>query len=182
MLSASLDLTQFHARVAQSSAALNRDMEQAVRRAAERGRDKAKQGSFKDVTGNLRRGISAEIVGWSGSTYRWSFRTNSTYALFVEEPTQAHWIYPKAPYNAKKTSLQPGQTRRGRGPGPHEYVVGRGQFLRWTVDGTSHFARRVFHPGTTGVWFMRSAEAWSPTFLRQSFTEQGFAQLRAVWN
>ena len=182
MLSIEVDLTQFHERVKASAKAINDDMERAVKRAAEMGRDKAKAGGFKDQTGNLRSGITAQVLGWSGSTYRWDFRTTSTYARFVEEPTREHWIYPKAGYNAKTGTLEPGQTRRARGKGPHEHIVGRGQFLRWKGgDGQSHFARQVFHPGTMGFWFMRSAEANSPRFLREAFRD-GFVSLQAVWN
>jgi hypothetical protein len=180
MLTAGLDLSQFQRRVSESKLAINRDVERCVQKAAEAGRDKAKQGLFKDRTGELRRGITAQIVGWSGKTYLWSFKTSEPYARFVEETTAPHWIYPKAGYNAKTSSLTPGQTRRGRGKGPHEYVVGRGRALRWKDSGGEHFASRVYHPGTMGFFFMRDAERHAENVLIQSL-HKGFISLEAVW-
>lgn len=182
MLSLTLDLTQFHKRVSESKKAIENDTMVAVAKAAKAGAEKAKQGGFKDQTGNLRRGIMARMVGWSGREYIWEFRTlDVPYARFVESPTKGHWIYPKAGYNAPKAGLYPGQTRRGRGNGPHEYVVGRGHALRWKgSNGQSIFARRVYHPDMPGFQFMQAAENHAYSVLLNQLGG-GFQNLESVW-
>jgi len=146
----------------------------------------AKQGKFKDRTGQLRATIYTKPLGWTGEAY-WALvhapaqHLGKYYALFVEEDTKAHEIWPKAGYKFKGP-LREGQTRRGHGAGPHEYVVGRGIALRWKdAGGEQHFARVVHHPGTTGTHFMadaaNSAEIWLRTRLKD-----GFAGLQAVLN
>lgn len=182
MLSTTFDLTQFHQRVRSSAKAIENDTMIAVARAAKAGAEKAKQGGFKDKTGNLRRGIMARVVGWSGNTYVWEFKTsNAPYALFVEEQTRAHWIYPKAGYGMIGPTRD-GQSRRGQGRGPHEHVVGRGQALRWKgPNGESVFRRSAYHPGTEGFFFMRAAENHAHAVLLNSLGG-GFPNLEAVWS
>lgn len=183
MLSATFDLTQFHQRVRSSAKAIENDTMIAVARAAKAGAEKAKQGGFKDKSGNLRRGIMARVVGWSGNQYIWEFKTsNAPYALFVEEPTKPHWIFPKAGHNAPLSGLYPGQSRRARGKGPHEHVVGRGIALRWKgANGESIFRRSAYHPGTEGFFFMRAAENHAHAVLLNSLGG-GFPNLEAVWS
>lgn len=182
MLTATFDLTEFHRKVKSSANAIENDTMIAVAKAAKAGAEKAKQGGFKDKSGNLRRGIMARVVGWSGNTYVWEFKTsNAPYALFVEEPTKPHWIFPKAGYNAPLAGLYPGQSRRGRGAGPHEHVVGRGHSLRWKgANGESIFRRSAYHPGTEGFFFMRDAERHAQNVLIQTL-HGGFHNLEAIW-
>lgn len=175
------DTKELRRRIEESKPAIHRDIQRAVHRASLEGMRRAKQGEFKDQTGNLRSGITVDVIGWSGDRYICEIRTNSPYAQFVEEPTKPHWIYPKAGYDANPGSLMPGQTRRGRGPGPHEYVVGRGRALRWKDEGGDvHFARRVYHPGTAGFHFMSRAGDWARIKLIQEL-HGGFVNLHSVW-
>jgi hypothetical protein len=175
-----IDFSQFHQRVATSREAIQRDVSRGVAHAAIAGRDQAKRGGWKDRTTNLRRGINAQLLGWSGDAYFWKFATDVPYAKFVEDETRAHWIFPKAGYNAPVDSLYAGQTRRGRGKGPHESAVGRGMALRWKDGGQEIFARRVYHPGTMGFHFMRDASKHARSVLIEDL-HSGFTNLRSVW-
>jgi hypothetical protein len=181
MLAITYDLTQFRERVRESKRALERDMIAAVEKAARAGRDEAKRGGFKDRSGYLRNGIITVSIGWSGNTYWSSFRTQMPYAWFVEEDTTPHEIWPKASYNAKTGSLQSNQSRRGRGKGPHEHVVGRGKMLRFLYKGQWVFRRMVNHPGTTGFHFMANGAEYARVTLISELHSSGFANLRSVW-
>lgn len=181
MLTAVVDLSKFRQKAAETTRALERDQIAATDKAAKAAREKAKQGRFKDRTGELRRGIITVSIGWSGSTYWSSIRTQASYAWYVEEDTAAHTIWPKAGYNAKKSSLHDGQTRRGRGSGPHEHVVGRGRALRWKDSTGEHFARRVNHPGTTGFHFMRDGGEAARETLLHELHSSGFVNLKSLW-
>jgi hypothetical protein len=137
---------------------IHRGIQEGVKRAVDIGTATAKTGGFQDRTGQLRATIYGRLEGWTGDWCWGLIHSPQKYTSFVEFPTKAHEIWPKAGYNAKKSSLKPGQTRRGRGKGPHEYVVGRGIALRWVDGSGEHFARMVHHHGTTGFFFMRYAE------------------------
>lgn len=177
-----LDFTQYHQRVKLSRPAIEKDVMRCVTAAAKAGRDKAREGEFKDKTGNLRKSIQVTAFSWAGNTFWSEYRTQVPYALFVEEDTVSHMIYPKAGYNAPGgASLFKGQTRRGRGGGDQEHVVGRGRALRWKdAGGAEHFARSVFHPGTYGFRFMHWSKARAENVLVQSL-HGGFLNLRSVW-
>jgi hypothetical protein len=154
----SVDLSDYRATVGRTIDAMQDEIAHAVRNAAYEGEREAKRGGFKDQTGELRRKIQARQVKGGHLSATWMFVAETPYARFVEEGTRAHDIYPKAGYNAPKGSLMPGQTRRGRGKGPHEHVVGRGRALRWKDSGgREHFAGMVHHPGTQAVAFMGKA-------------------------
>jgi hypothetical protein len=180
MFDIKFDTTELRRKIAASKVAIEHDMMRAVNSASQTFVDKAKQGEFKDVTGNLRNSISYVMVGWQNGGYFNKVLAGASYALFVEEPTKPHWIYPKAGYNAKTGSLMPGQTRRGRGPGPHEHVVGRGQALRWVDGSGEHFASRVYHPGTAGFHFMLHAGDWARIKLIQELHGK-FVSLHSLW-
>jgi hypothetical protein len=156
-------------------------MERATQKATVHGVAEAKQGGFKDRTGNLRLSIVARPVGWKGQTYWGEFKTGVPYAAFVEYETAPHMIYPMAGYSTPKSELMPGQSRRARGKGPHEHIVGRGQSLRWKDEsGGQHFARSVWHPGTMGFHFMRDAATSTRVFLINEL-HGNFPALRSVW-
>lgn len=158
MLHCDVDLSSFRETVGRTLDSLQHGIEHSVRAAAYAGEREAKAGHFKDQTGELRRKIQARQVRGGHLTSTWMFVAETPYARFVEEGTRPHDIWPKAGYNAPTSSLKPGQKRRGRGKGPHEHVVGRGQALRWKDEGgEEHFARMVHHPGTKPVAFMGRA-------------------------
>lgn len=180
MLTFSVDLTQFNQRVESTKREMRNNQERAVKQAAREGRDEARRGGWKDQTGELRRSIQVTAFSWSGVTCWSEYRTQKPYALWVEDETAAHWIFPKAGYNAPTSSLFPGQTRRGRGKGPHEHVVGRGIALRWKQDGQEFFASRVYHPGTMGFHFIRDSANRAHSVLIQEL-DRGFTNLRSIW-
>jgi hypothetical protein len=158
MLTCSVDLSSFRTAVGRTLDHLQRDIESSVRAAAYAGERQAKAGDFKDKSGELRRKIQARQVRGGHLSSTWMFVAETSYARFVEEGTKPHDIWPKAAFGASKSSLKPGQTRRGRGKGPHESVVGRGRALRWKDEGGGeHFAGMVHHPGTKPVSFMGRA-------------------------
>jgi hypothetical protein len=176
-----IDTTELRRKIAASLPAIERDITRAVNSASKVMVDRAKQGEFKDQTGELRRSISYVAVGWQNRGYYNKVLAATPYALYVEEPTKPHWIYPKAGYNAPTSSLMPGQTRRGRGPGPHKSTVGGGHALRWVNASGEHFASRVYHPGTAGFHFMYRAGQWARIKLIQEL-HGNFTELRSVWN
>lgn len=180
MLTVSVDTTQYLARVAESKRYLHELQERAVKAAAKAGRDEARNGGWKDQTGNLRRTIQVTGFSWSSVTCWSEFRTQQPYALWVEDETAAHWIFPKAEYNAPTAGLYAGQTRRGRGKGPHEHAAGRGIALRWVDGSGQHFARRVYHPGTMGFHFMRDAAKHARAVLMAEL-DRGFVGFRTIW-
>ena len=146
----------------------------------------AKQGKFKDRTGQLRATIYTKPLGWSGEAY-WALihapaeHLGKAYALFVENDTKAHDIWPMAAHGFIGPTRS-GQSTRASGKGPHEHIVGRGQFLRWKdAGGGEHFASHVRIPFHAGFHFMadaaNSAEIWLRTRIKS-----GFAGLQAVLN
>jgi hypothetical protein len=180
VLTFSLDLTQFHQRVERTHRQMRIDQERAVKAAALAGRDEARRSGFKDQSGGLRKSIQVTAFSWNGVTCWSEYRTQKPYALWVEDETRAHWIFPKADFSAPTAGLYAGQTRRGRGKGPHEHVVGRGQALRWKSGGQEFFARRVYHPGTMGFHFMRDSAKHARAVLINEL-DRGFNNLRSVW-
>lgn len=154
-------------------------IQHAVEKATKAAETKAKEGRFQDRTGLLRSEITHRIEGWTGKWF-WGFCESPTkYAKYVEFPTKAHEIWPKAAFGTPKSQLKPGQSKRGTGKGPHEYVVGRGYALRWVDGGGEHFARYVNHPGTEGKKFMWAASVAAMTVLRTEI-RNGFVGLATV--
>ncbi len=158
-------IRQFEVRVKER---INDAMEQAVKAAGAYAVQRARLGKFKDQTGQLRSTIYFDFRGWTRRGCEGDLVAPKDYASYVEYGTDAHEIWPKAGYNAPKGSLHKGQTRRGRGPGPHEHVVGRGQALRWVDGSGEHFAPMVNHPGTDPLPFMQpAADAAAEELFRQ---------------
>jgi hypothetical protein len=109
-------------------------------------------------TGELRGSIRTTEMSVLQNRTQAVVKADAKYAWYVERGTKAHIIRPKAPYNAK--TVLPGQTRRARGKGPHEYIVGRGYALRWkTVAGKEIFRRLVHHSGTGPQPFIGPAKS-----------------------
>lgn len=173
MYTFSLDLTQFHRRVEESSSAIRKDVESAVNKAIVFAATKAKEGGWKDRTGNLRLSIVSKPIGWKGQTYWGQYNTGVPYAAYVEYDTSPHLILPLASYAWQ------GQKRRPMGPGT-ESVVGRGYALRWKDDGGEHFARSVWHPGTAGFHYMLHAGDATRYYLI-NILHGNFPNLRSVW-
>jgi hypothetical protein len=146
--------------------AIHDGIQNGVKQAAYVGATVAKEGGFKDRTGQLRLTIYGILEGWSGEWCWGLIHAPQKYASFVEFPTRPHDIWPMAAYNA--ASVLPGQSRRASGKGPHEHIVGRGQALRWVNGSGEHFARMVHHPGTVGFFFMRYAEQVAKRELEKS--------------
>jgi hypothetical protein len=164
---------------------LQRSMEEllvsAAHESAKDGVRVARQGPHQDRTGALRWSNRWDIVGWHGRRYLCRLSNPQTYASFVEFGTRPHDIWPKAGYSAPVKSLKPGQTRRGRGKGPHEHVVGRGKALRWKDADGEHFAAMVHHPGSKPYPFMSPAKmAMRASML--SRIRAGKARLAAEWS
>jgi hypothetical protein len=136
---------------------INDAMEQAVKAAGKYAVQRAKLGRFKDQTGQLRSTIYFDYHGWTRAGCEGDLVAPMQYASYVEKGTDPHEIWPKAGYNAPIGSLKSGQTRRARGPGPHEHIVGRGIALRWVDGSGEHFAPMVNHPGTSPLPFMQPA-------------------------
>lgn len=182
MLSMTLDTSQFDHRVEQTIQRLRANIESSCRVAGKAGVAEARRGQFKDHTFQLRGTIRWQIVGWTGNRFVISIEAPAAYASFVEWGTKPHEIWPKAGYNAKKSSLHSGQTRRGRGAGPHEHVVGRGQALRWKDgSGEVHFARMVHHPGSRPYPFMFPAQFQAVETLRESLWSN-IHSLSTIWS
>lgn len=180
-----IDKTALRQKSEQVKSGLRRLVQDAVNEGGQKAVAFARQGRFKDVTGDLRRDISAKPLGWQGDAYyvqvhAFAQKLGKYYALFVEEDTKAHEIRPKAGFG-DMGPVRPGQSRRGSGRGPHEHVVGRGQFLRWKNADGEHFARVVHHPGTAGKHFMREAAESTEVWLRTRI-KNGFAGIEAVLN
>jgi hypothetical protein len=181
MIDIKFDITELKKNIRASTEAIERDIQRATHKASRECVAMAKRGEFKDVTGELRNSITLDMIGWMGDTYTCLVYPKATHAIFVELDTKPHWIYPKAGYSAPVGSLMPGQTRRGRGAGPHEHVVGRGRALRWkNASGQECFATRVYHPGTAGFHFMYRAGEYARIKLIQEL-HGNFRELRSVW-
>jgi len=103
------------------------------------------------------------------------------YASFLEEGTEPHWIRPKAAWGTPAHQLKAGQTVRASGKGPHEHIVGRGQFLRWKDSGgEQHFAREVWHPGTKVDGFMARGVQKAERVVEREF-ERGVVTAQRRW-
>lgn len=136
---------------------------------------RAKQGPFKDRTGQLRANISSRYIGQRGDWFTVEVVAKMPYASYVEQGTEAHDIYPKAGYGSMGP-LRQGQSRRATGKGPHEQIVGRGIALRWKDGaGNQHFARMIHHPGSKAYPFMEPAREFGQlvmdTQLRRGFVD-----------
>lgn len=155
----------------------NRIVQNGVRVAGDYAVRVARTAYFKDRTGELRRTIRFESPTWRGAYFVGVLVAPMQYASYVELGTKAHDIWPKAAYGAKTSTLKAGQTRRARGKGPHEYVVGRGIALRWKdTGGEIRFARVVHHRGTAPYPFMQPAADAAASYLITNL-RAGFASL-----
>lgn len=134
---------------------------------------KAKQGKFKDHSGQLRANISSRYVGNRGGWFSVDVVSSMPYASFVNDGTMAHDIWPKAVHNLKGP-LRSGQTRRATGKGQHEFIVGRGLALRWKdAAGIAHFAKMVHHPGSKAIPFMDEAREFGKLTF-ETYFNRGF--------
>ncbi len=130
----------------------------AVREACERGKQVAKKGRFKDRTGQTRSRIRTSDFRVSAHSVSGTFESPALHSNILENGRKGGYIiYPKASWGAKKSTLKPGQTRRARGKGPHEYIVGRGIALRWKEGGETYFARLVSPGPAPAFHFMSTA-------------------------
>lgn len=135
---------------------------------------RAKQGPFKDHTRQLRSNIHYLNLGVRGGYYQVQIVSPMFYSSFVEKGTPPHDIWPKAAHNAPTSSLMPGQSRRARGKGPHEHIVGRGLALRWkNAAGQEFFAAMVHHRGSKPYPFFAPAMDYGRIYLTQ-FIQRGF--------
>jgi len=157
MLTATLDSSGLERSKTRLLGQMLEHIEKAVQRAGDEAVAKAKQGAWKDRTGQLRSEIVFRDARWSGRYFIGVLHAKMPYASYVNDGTQPHDIWPKATYRMKGP-VREGQTRRATGKGPHEHIVGRGLALRWKdAGGEQHFARMVKHPGTQPIPFMDQA-------------------------
>lgn len=156
MYTCDIDLTEFDRCVGETKRELEQGLHHAVRTAADEAVRQGKRGRFKDKTGELRRNIHAEKLLESARGARWKVVSPEPYSIFVEDGTKEHDIWPKAVHELNGP-VRNGQSRRASGDGPHEHVVGRGQFLRWKTGGRTFFARMVHHPGSPAFGYMGAA-------------------------
>jgi hypothetical protein len=174
MLTAAFDVSGFERVKTKMLSTMLEKIERAVVHAGNDAVEIAKQGAFKDHTGDLRREIVFRNPHWSGTWFMGILHAQKPYASFVNDGTSPHTIYPKAPYGAPGP-LPKGQSRRASGKGPHEHIVGRGYALRWKdAGGTEHFARVVHHPGTQPIPFMN--------FAAEVARDRLFTELKAGWS
>lgn len=164
-----------------TKAALRRDIERAVRRACDDGVRKAKQGRFKDRTGQLRATINTSAIGWKGSTFWMQIHAPMEYAHFVDVGTEEHDIFPKVSgYSGMTGPLRKGQSYRSTTSGEH--VVGRGIALRWKDEsGNEFFRRMVHHPGTKPYHFFADAIVVTRMRLATELMNGEFSNVRSVW-
>lgn len=139
-------------------------------------------GPFRNRTGNLRRSIHAEPAAQSARQAECWFVSPQFYALFVEEGTRPHEIWPKAIRGTPKAQRRPGQTVRQLDDIGTTRVA-----LRWFVggdgtpgnEGTAVFARMVNHPGGKPYPYMRPARNFAESWLLEEF-ERGFFRIQAI--
>lgn len=134
---------------------------------------RAKQGPFKDHTRQLRSNIHYLNLGVRGGYYQVQIVSPMFYSSYVEKGTPSHDIWPKAAHGMIGPTRE-GQSRRARGKGPHEHIVGRGLFLRWkNAAGQEFFAAMVHHPGSKPYPFFAPAMEYGRIYLTQ-FIQRGF--------
>jgi hypothetical protein len=179
MIEFKFDTTELKRKIRLSERAINIDIRRAVTAASKDALVKAKQGTFKDKTGNLRSSIVESEIGWTSQGYWRQVLSPAPYSVYVEYPTSPHPIWPKAAHGFIGPTRR-GQTVRANGPGPHEYIVGRGYALRWVDGSGEHFARMVNHPGTRGYHYMSDASSVAHQTLINEF-KRGFINLESVW-
>jgi hypothetical protein len=115
--------------------------------------------------------LSTNVAGAEGELVN-----DAPYALYVEEPTKAHQIWPKEGHGFTGP-LRPSQGRREiTDIGTHRVA------LRWYVGGTPVFARMVNHPGTPGFPFMRPAAEYAADQIRFETEHVTFEIVAALWN
>lgn len=150
MFTATADLSEFHDAVARTKLLLLAGKDEIARETAKAVRDEAKRGTFKDQSGALRGTIEAHPL----SSGEWEVVAPQPYALYVEDGTEPHPIFPQKHYSFKGP-LAPGQGRRSTPVwqgGKHASGV-----LRFVIGGRVIYARSVFHPGTRAYAFMGHA-------------------------
>lgn len=181
MLSCSVDISGLHEAIQRTKNHINLTQQLAVQRAAEAARDEAKGSTlFKDRTGRLRSEIVARLYSRTTRSVEWEILSQAPYSRWVEEGTAPHDIWPKAAHGSMGP-LRRGQSRRATGKGPHEHIVGRGQALRWVSGGVTHFARHVYHPGTSPRPFMGQGYYAGERRIFREFEEM-LRRIEQIWN
>lgn len=164
MFTCSVDTSGYQALVKKTINTIQTGVYAAARIAAQHGAAHARAvGSFKDQTGNLRKGIKAKYVSSNQYGAKWAIVSTEKYSNFVEWGTAPHDIHPKA-QNGFSGPTRKGQSRRA----DNDVGVGRGHALRWKVGGVNHFARMVHHPGSRSHPFMWPGMFKAEASLRRS--------------
>lgn len=182
----SVDLSGFQALRQQTRIAAIGLCKRAAREGAKRGLEEAKVlapvGTYYGSDGEGRSGgrLKREITAFFDRPLpfgeQWELQSPTPYARYVEEGTRAHWIHPKAA-RGSRGPLLPGQSRRKAS----DVGVGRGSFLRWWGPDGVHFARSVYHPGTTAQPFMANAGEHARMWMIEE-VRQGFVSIASRWN
>lgn len=173
-----LDLSGFHQRKAATLQALSAGTAHAVREGLQAGVDYARgRHPHKNRTGYLTSGTALffriETIGDKGSTG--SLVNIAPYALYVEEGTRAHEIWPKEGHGFVGP-LRSGQSRRDiTDIGTHRVA------LRFTIGGRVVFARMVHHPGTPPLPFMYPAGFYAVIVMRNRLELGTVAMIAKIW-
>lgn len=179
-LHCTIDLSKFYKQTEETVAAIHRTVHESVKKASQAGAEQAKEGKFKDRTGQLRGNITAKYDRSDESSAYWEICSPMPYSIFVESGTRPHDIYPKAGYNTMGP-LRRGQSWRAHGRGPHEHIVGRGRALRWVSGGRTFFAAHVHHPGSKAYPFMGPGMLKAEAVLYAEL-EALASRLQEIWN
>lgn len=150
--------------------AFTRDVQQgletAVMDACKTGAGTAKQGSFQDQSGQMRKRIHWRLLQSSLAEATGEFVSPVEYSSYVEDGTRPHVIRPKMRGGDLKGPVRPSQSRRSADDvGTHRVK------LRWFENGAPVFARLVNHPGTAQLPFMKPAHDAARAVLRRRLQE-----------
>jgi hypothetical protein len=172
-----VDLTEFDRCVQRTKRELAHQISEGVTGAAAQAVAHVRsRAPFRDRTGALRRGVHVERSTSSPRLAQAWFVSPQHYAIYVEEGTSAHDIWPKAPHGTRGARLQKGQSARDKSDiGTHRVA------LRWYVGSRPVFASMVHHPGSKPYPFMQPARDFAQQWLTAEL-DRGFYRLQTIWS
>lgn len=178
MFTTHVSFTRYDRSVARTQQMLSDGMRVSVVKAAKKGAMWARtHHKHKRRTGKLtsKAHLYAKLDYASHQRASASFVNTDPKARFVEYPTRAHVIRPKAGHGFVGP-LRRGQSRRAiTDIGTHRVA------LRFRIGGRVIFRRKVFHPGTPGFPFMRPAAKPAAEELHKSMGLVIGGISRTIW-